>query len=243
MKVSIAIVDDNKFHQEQLINLLNNYSWPHSWETDVAVFNSAETFLRELHPGRFQIIFLDIVMTNINGMEAARQLRQIDPTVVLIFITIEQGYAIDGYEFDAAAYLIKPIQQNKFEHTMQRLERRFQAESILQIPGYNTVYPVLTDSLLYVEIQNRLLKVHTDTRVLISSMTLEEFKGILPDISRFFECYRGILIHLDRVQQIGRQFVTLDDGSSLPISRRRRANLEQSYALRCIAKTRNSMLM
>lgn len=69
---------------------------------------------------------------------------------------------------------------------------------------------------------------------------MEEFKPLLPQDGRFFECHRGIVINLDTVTSLGGQVVTMENGDTLPVSRRR-TELERAYAVRSIARVRREL--
>lgn len=101
--IRIAVVDDLPGDREALRDLLLSYARQRGDPWDgVDCFDSGEAFLASLVPGRYQIVFLDIVMGGMDGMETARRLRAADPAAQQVFVTTEAGYALDGYELEAA---------------------------------------------------------------------------------------------------------------------------------------------
>lgn len=239
-RMELAVVDDQAYDREQISTLLTEYaaSRHHAWR--ICCFSSGEAFLDTLTPERYKMVFLDILMDGMDGMETARRLRAVDPDVLLIFVTTEASYAVEGYEVEAAGFLVKEAGtlEPQFQTLMARLERRIQAEVVLELPGSLTGIPVPASTLLYAEVLNHDLKLHLKSGTYVLRMTLGELWALLPGDGRFFECHRGVVVNLDVVASLGSQVVTLNDGTILPVSRRRRSEMERAYAARSIARVR-----
>ena len=95
--------------------------------------------------------------------------------------------------------------------------------------------------MLYADVLDHNMQVHVRGSVYTLRMTMEELKALLPDDGRFFECHRGIVLNLDAVASMGPGVFTMKDGHTLPVSRRRRAQLEKAYIARSIAKVRGGI--
>lgn len=95
--------------------------------------------------------------------------------------------------------------------------------------------------ILYIEILNHNMLLHARDGTHVLRMTMGEIKALLPEDGRFFECYRGILINLDTVSDLGNQVITMENGDTLPVSRRKKLELDQAYAARNIARVRRTM--
>lgn len=238
--VEIAVVDDLSRDREQIASLISSYAHRRELTWKVSPFSSGEDFLSALTPGRFAIVFLDILMGGMDGMETARHLRAVDPNVLLVFVTTEAGYALEGYEVEAAGFLVKEEAQagRRFQHLMERLERRLQQDEVLELAGVC----IRAGEICYAEVQDHNMALHTrEGKELVLRMTMEELKPLLPQDGRFFECHRGIVVNLDAVGSLERQVVTMENGDTLPVSRRRRIQLEQAYAQRSIARLRRDL--
>lgn len=235
--IQIAVVDDQTYDREQISALLREYaaSRRHTWQ--VHCFASGQAFLDTLTPGRYGMVFLDILM---DGMETARRFRAIDPDTLLVLITTEASYAVEGYEVEAAGFLVKESGTLKqhFDALMARLEHKIQEDIVLELPGSLSGIPVPAGALLYAEVLNHVMKLCLKSGSYMIRMSLKELLLLLPQDGRFFECHRGIVVNLDAVVSLDSQVVTLSDGSTLPVSRRRRAELERAFAARSISKIR-----
>ena len=112
-------------------------------------------------PG-FDIIFLDIEMPTLGGMPTAERIRQVDPDVVLVFVTNMAQYAIRGYEVDALDFVLKPVSYYQFSTKLggrSSIQRRRGGQIALQVGG--GVQLLNTDDILYLETRDRLLHYHT----------------------------------------------------------------------------------
>ncbi len=113
-----AIVDDLQSDQRRLTELIEKDYEGRDETVEISCFASGEDFLGAFRPGRFSAVFLDIVMEGIGGMETARRIRKQDERLPILFTTTEPGFAIDGYEFHALQYLLKPIQPDKLARAL-----------------------------------------------------------------------------------------------------------------------------
>lgn len=238
--IQIAVVDNQAHDREQISALLGAYaaSRRHTWQ--VRCFASGQAFLDTLTPGRYGMVFLDILM---DGMETARRFRATDPNTLLVLITTEASYAVEGYEVEAAGFLVKESGTLKqhFDALMARLEHKIQEDIVLELPGSLSGIPVPAGALLYAEVLNHVMKLCLKSGSYMVRMSLKELVSLLPQDGRFFECHRGIVVNLDAVVSLDSQVVTLSDGSTLPVSRRRRAELERAFATRSISKIRREL--
>lgn len=239
--IRIAIVDDFEKDIEHLQHLITDYAARKGLCWNLSSFRTGEAFLDSLKPGKYQLVFLDVILDGMDGMETALRLKAIDPDAVLVLVSADAGYAIDGYDMDAAAFLVKGDVQEKhrFERLMQRLEPRLLGSFVLDLPESRTAPRQLpVDTLLYCEMMDHKLNLYTKEKVYTLYLSIKKLKSLLPKDGLFFECHRGIIINLDRIQFLDKQVVIMENGNILPISRRKRPELEAAYASRNFAKLR-----
>lgn len=158
----IAVVEDNTAVREELCGFIAKYAQESGRKLDVTPFADGSQIVEPYRPG-FDIIFLDIEMPRLGGMPTAERIRQLDPEVVLIFVTNMAQYAIRGYEVDALDFVLKPVSyyqfSTKLERALQRIQRRRGGQVALQVGG--GVQLLDTDDILYLETRDRLLHYHT----------------------------------------------------------------------------------
>ena len=110
--IGIAIVEDNREQAASLETYIKTYAAEHRLAVSVSVFHDPITFLEKY--SKFHIVYMDIMMPMLNGMDAAKLLREKDEKVVLIFVTTMRQYAIQGYEVSATDFIVKPVTYPEF---------------------------------------------------------------------------------------------------------------------------------
>ena len=117
--ISIAICDDSSNVLRNLEENIQDYARKNEKEIRTFSFHDGSELI-ENHIGRFDIIFLDIKMPKMNGIETAKKIRERDSDVIIIFLTSLVQYALEGYDVNAANYLIKPISRKRMEMELDR---------------------------------------------------------------------------------------------------------------------------
>ena len=134
----IAVVDDQPDMRQQLCSMIDQYSRENNCMLEVTTFSDGAQVITNYCKG-FDIIFLDIEMPELGGMDAAERIRTVDPDVVLVFVTNMAQYAIRGYEVDALDFVLKPVNYYQFStklaRALQRVQRRKGGQIALQTAG------------------------------------------------------------------------------------------------------------
>ncbi len=221
----IAIVEDSREDQAALRGLLEPELRQRQWAYTLETYPSGEDFLAA--DGRFDLVFLDMLMGGVDGLETARRYRAGGGRGQVVFVTVEADFAVEGYEVEAAAFLVKPAQRDRLARVLDRLERKLKPDVLLAFaPGLE----LSAGAILYVTATSHCLKVHTAQRDCYPGFTLGELRARLPGDGRFVECSRGVLVNLDHVSRVEAKTVLMDDATRLPVSRRRRQALIDAIA-------------
>ena len=152
-----AIVEDSPRELEHLKECLARYSAERDIPLETTAFGDAASFL-EHYRADYDIVFMDIELPGINGMEAAHRLREIDQQVILIFVTNMAQFAVKGYEVDALDYIIKPAQYGPLSIKLDRAAQRWRAaaESVMVALPTGTQRLLLWE-IYYIEVQGHKL--------------------------------------------------------------------------------------
>lgn len=188
--------------------------------------------LLDRYPEGLDMLFLDIEMPFLSGVEAARQVRARDSRVLIVFISNYAQYAIQGYEVGAWRYLLKPLCFERFARELrQPLADCLRRQSdFLCVKGSGGVFAVPCNELLYASTNRRKnVELCLPGRCIECYQPLSALEAQLAG-RPFFRCHSGFLINLAQIRQIGRDFLVLRDGSRIPVSRHRRAALMQAFA-------------
>lgn len=225
----VAIAEDERGCAEQLQANLHRYAVESGEPIQIEVYaNGAE--LIENYRGSWDLLLLDVDMPVLNGFDAARSIRRIDPKVHIIFITNLAQYAIKGYEVSALDYVLKPISYFALSMKLDMVSRliRRNMEDSLMINQDGDLIRVPLSHLYYVEIFSHELNYHTmeGDIVTTTSQTLSALEKRLEGHG-FVRCHKGYLINLRYVKTLCGNTVLLD-GREIPVSRNRRKAVMQA---------------
>ncbi|MHA6530033.1 LytR/AlgR family response regulator transcription factor [Paenibacillus sp. BAC0078] len=224
--ISIAVCDDEHIMLSELTNKIATYMKNTNYSSQVFPFSHAEALLDSKES--FDIIFLDIQMGGITGMEAAQQLRQAGSESMLVFVTVLKEYVFDAFTVEASDYLLKPIDDNRFIRTMDRIfhyiEDRRKHSLTIQTGAW--CKSIRFSDILYCEAINRKIVVHTKQTVIEYYFKIEELEKQLKPF--FFRCHRSYLVNLQYVCSYEHGTARLENGDNLPISRLRQQDFAKA---------------
>jgi len=221
--VNIAVADDDLRQQKLLKEYLDNYSEESLQQINVQFFSDGFQLLENYVPGKFDILLLDIQMQNIDGMKAAQEIRMIDDTVIIMFITNFVHYAIRGYSVKALDFIVKPISYELFCQKLKNavlLLNRNQKDKIYFKTKEGHIALDCT-VILYFEVSAHKVIIHTNKDSHLTSYTLKNIEEKLND-ARFFRCHTGFLVNILHVKSVGKNFAVMGNGTEVPISKYRR---------------------
>lgn len=218
--VHIAIVEDDDHDKARLKKCLKKYEEEKQERFEITEFSDGEDITTD-YTAKYDLILLDIEMAFMNGMSAARRIREVDPDVELIFITNMPQYAIQGYKVNALDYLLKPVSYFSFAETMNKALKRIGAseKKYVVVATKGGKMKVDISSICYVEVLDHLLLYHTVDGIYEARGTLKDTLSQLDE--RFFSCSRSYVVNLDHVEHYRGNDLTVH-GDILPMSRGRR---------------------
>lgn len=220
--IRIGIVEDDPACAQLLVDYLNRYQSEFDQEFTVSLFNDGEKLVERYQP-TYDILLMDIEMAHMNGIEAARHIRQRDSSVTIIFITAAPQYAISGYEVQALSYILKPVPWFAFSQEIKKsidaISKR-QDDSILIETGAEQIRVMLADIVYFESIRHTII-IHTLEGKLSVTGTLKDFEAKLAD-RNFFRSNSCYLVNLRHVTGVREQDSVMSNGESLRISRPRK---------------------
>jgi len=226
--IKIAICDDEPTMAQELAGHLAEYMKEKSITAyDLSSFPDSCALLDAAD--RFDVIFLDIQMEHLDGMETAKLLRQRGDHSLLVFVTVLKELVFDAFQVEAYDYLLKPLDRVRFHRTMDRvlrtLKQRVGADIV--IPRGTGCEVVLLSDIVYCEVLGRKIYLHK------SDGTVSDYYDKLEDLERrvdgrFFKCHRSYLVNLDYVRGCQDGQVLLFQGERIPASRLRERELTQA---------------
>ncbi len=230
-----AICDDNKPMLDFLKGRIDCLLSENGIEHQICTFSSGLDFLESHKERPFDVIFMDIVMPEINGFDAAKQVRKISQDTYIIFITTESSLVYDSFDFQPFYFIPKgktKIIEDKLRYVIKKLALRIAADEKIMIVGaYDNKRFVSPREILYIKSSINNVEYHfTDGKT-------QSVRGRLDDVSRSLNSYifsrshnRYIvnMSHIDRVDYPNME-IRLDNGEFIIISRGRKKEFEETY--------------
>lgn len=234
MHMKIAIVEDKQTHRKLLEQYLRLWSGERQQGVEIRTFPSAESFLFAWEETKdFDILFADIQMDGMDGMEMARKVRAQDEDIAIVFTTGIGDYVETGYEVEALHYLRKPLREEKIAQCMDKALQRGRREQFVIVHGKEELHKLPVRRITYVEAQGHGCVVETFSRERETVRTeitesISEMERLL-DGDGFIKCHRSYLCRIESIHQIGKTEITFDNGSRVPVSRRMYAKINQAF--------------
>lgn len=224
--MNIAIVDDEKVIREQIKNMIEN-KFP-GYQTDT--FSTGKELLAIEKD--YDVIFLDIQMDGINGMDTARKLREQQKESLLIFITGMKEYVFEAFEVNAFHYLLKPVEEKKFEEVLKRAIReiekqRKKGEKHLFIKTRVKSITLNQSSILYIENRAKKVEIHTTEEVVEMYASMRDLEKQLSD--SFYRCHRGYLVNMAYITEYSNDNITLSNGEDIFLSKEKYKEFVKVY--------------
>lgn len=234
--MKIAICDDEIICIDRLRQLLQPYMEKESLEIDS--FLSGEEFLYNSYGiEQYDIIFLDIEMFDVSGLDVAERLRSKGSNAIIIFITSYINYVSDTFRLGAFQFLVKPIEEKIFKYDFERALRSYKStHSIYKIRWKESSYVVENGDIYYIEGYNRHLYVYTfDKGYECIGKLPEEEKKLKP--YNFVRCHQGYIVNMCKIKEINKTSIILNNDVVIPIGRKYREELLETFNLYLVGRT------
>ncbi|MCD8022269.1 MAG: LytTR family DNA-binding domain-containing protein [Lachnospiraceae bacterium] len=220
----IAIVEDVAFERRQLVEYLRQYEKEKGLSFQLMEFGDVSELIAD-YPADLDILFMDIIMENVEGMQTAKWVRQRDKKVILFFATSMVQYAIQGYRVEAMDFLVKPVSYTGLKVRLDRaiLKLRKDTPRKLVLRNQEGVHSLDIEEVCYIETANHKVLVHTkDGRVITANSTMQTLEKELAGLP-FYRCHASFLVNLNYVERIQGNDIWVN-GNLLSVSRYRRAD-------------------
>lgn len=231
--IKIAFCDDDMEVLHQMNELLDRYRVERNEDITYAAFQSPFELLTEIEKGiRPDILFLDVVMPGQNGMDVAKEIRQYDMNMKIIFLTSSPEFAVESYSVGAYFYQLKPIWEESFFQLMDAVlaECEKKKKNSLILRSKDGITRIDLQQLEYCEVLGRKLLFHLENgAVLESAGSLDDLAGQLMQYSNFFRPHRSFLVNMEYIQNISSRSIKMVNDAEIPIPHGKCSEVKNTY--------------
>lgn len=224
----IAVCDDSKVDRELVIYCVKKYFQEKQYSYHIIPYNRGLNLIYDYQDGaHFDIIFIDIFLDGILGIDAARKLREQGYRGAIIFCTASEEYAVDSYDVQASGYLVKPVITEKLYMYLDRVVQYIDLRSFKVKQGRNIVV-MHHHEIIFIESRNSKCMLHKkDGEVLVLYRKLSDIEAELAD-ARFLRCHQSYIVNMDYVSQVTDCFI-LSTGDQVLIRQRSLKEIRTKY--------------
>jgi len=226
----VAICDDMPECLQQTQALIHQWKGkPEYWHLET--FPDGDALITAHTAQPFDIIFLDVVMPLLSGMEAAREIRQFDRSVKIVFLTSSAEFAVQSYTVKADNYLLKPLSAGDLYACLDELYQDILENArCITVKSATSVHRIPFQSIEYIESQNKQVLFYLSGNTAISTAEpLYSLESRLLLSDGFFKCHRSYIVNFHRIETYSQKEIRMRSGCRIPISRGCHKEFESAY--------------
>ncbi len=231
MHLNVMICDDLPEERNTLARLVRHYAASRQIQLQLDTADSGLHLMSQLRgPGQWDVVFLDIYMEGMNGIETGHRLRQVDSQCALIFATNSQEHGVESYELRAADYLVKPFAQQEVDNALDWCmeEQRENWRTLTLLSEWEPV-EVRLRQIDYIEIKGHTAHIHMNSgRVIQVRKGLDALEAEI-DSGDFLRCHRSFLVNMASIQRVDRTDFVLAGDVRVPIGSQNEARARQCF--------------
>lgn len=226
--MKIAICEDNRDDSGIICGYLQRYFDTQGYVGDICCFESGEEILHSFSPGVFDVVFMDIYMDGISGIETAQKMRKQDSGFALVYITASEEHARQAYTLQACAYVSKPVKSKEMEMALVQCQRVFLKNArYIEVISERKTLKLPFVKILYIEVYNKEVLFHTADGIITATATLTEVEQQCG--GEFLRCHRSYIVNMNHIDRICKEDIRMKNGQTVPMRQRERQKLRDAY--------------
>ena len=223
--MDIAIVEDDASCYKQLESILQSWSIKHNIMISISYYETGKELLSGTFR-KYQLIFLDIDMPEISGMETARELRQNDYNSYIIFVTAHNEYVYEGYHVRALDYIIKPITPKALETCLNPVLHELESSAYI-LRTATSIEKIPYSSIIAFATQGHYIEIITKQNTYRQKISLKILKQLLPE--DFVQCHRTVIVNINHVVKLSGKNLYLTNQTVYPISKQYMESIQNAF--------------
>lgn len=227
--MKICICDDDIIYQNLIKNMIFSF-FPYEDKFNVITLNSAEDLVTKIESGNtFDIVFMDIEMKQLSGLEAAEILRTLTPEAIIIFVSNYPQYVFDTFKVEPLHFLVKPFSDVDFQNVFLRALSKYKSQhSTITLKWQSERYVIRIDEIKYIEGYRRHVTIYTESDKYEALGKIPDMQKILTPFG-FIRTHQGFLVNMDYIKRFDQTDVILLDGTKVMMSVRKRTEALRAF--------------
>lgn len=229
--VKIAVVDDDELYLEKLHKQVQDFLVSSKVECEIAVYTGGEQLIKDCLKNPFDIIFLDIDMPGISGIEIAEKIRRYNDNIILIFVTNMEQLVFESIKYSPFRFVRKSLMQKEMQEVLQDLLKRIAKDSLSCKFSYNgQLIRVKLVDIMYFESFKHTIVLHSrDEKRYNIPYTLEQLQTSYESLG-FIRIHKSYIVNYKYIFEINKNSLILDNSAELPVSRHRLSDVKKQYS-------------
>lgn len=232
--IRVAICDDNVPTLEYYHTLLKEIALKEDIAVQITRYESGEQILFMLsdNPNSVDVVYLDILMGKMNGVETARRLREIGCLAQIIFLTTSDEYVFEAFDVEPFYYIVKDeISTRKFQDIFLKVidTIKLKESDFICVTTNGVREKIKLDRVLYFEVKNRIITIHMKDYQLDYYSKLEDIEKILQG-KDFIRIHRSYIVNCFYIRKLSRNMLIITDGTELPVSEKYTKDVQQQFS-------------
>lgn len=229
--LQIAVCDDELFYRDKIQSLLKKYCKKHALECSVQAYCSGEEFLEQKENRvKYDIIFMDIDMEGLNGIQTAMQIRKFQSDTMIVFVTAFVDYALEGYKVNAVRYIMKDALEASIAECMDAILQKMQITQV-QFSFTEGERKLYTENILYVESRKHKLIFYYMESDMINYHIYDKLDAVEQKLFGygFLRIHKSYLVNMKHIKKISNYEVFLDTDETLPVPRTKYQSVKEAF--------------
>jgi len=222
MGMKIAICDDDKYFLEKLYQTLTTCKNAISCAEYHTFSCGVDLVANYKKRKQFDVVFLDIEMPGLSGLETGQKIREIDSDVMIVFITSHHDFMSDSFKIETFDYLTKPLDEVAANDTLGRVFKKYQEHRyIVTLKVRGAIHKLDVSDIVYIESYRKVLTFYTENEAYEMPGKLNDYEIKLVPYG-FLKCHQGYLINMKYIESIENNRITTITGVTLDMSARKK---------------------
>lgn len=228
--IRIALCDDTIEYQLQVRQLLEKWGTLRGQLLLIDTFDDGDALLTMLTRQHYDLIFLDIIMPILSGIETCAEIRKENRGVQIVFLSVSPEFGVDAFRVRANHYMLKPVRQEAlFAYMDEYLSETGSSQQFIVAKTATMLRKVPFDAIRHLEAQNKQILIFTDSDDILTVTTpLNQLARELTD-PRFYQCHRSYIVNMNFINSYTKSTVTMQSGHTIPISRNCSKEFHDAY--------------